>query len=913
MRRGARLAVLLLLAVGCAGESAFAQKPAEQNVTVTVVNASPQPPQPIASVRVSLGYLDTSALVTDAQQVTNSQGQALLLVSPGVAQRGNLRIAVTGAGDLVIYQPADGQLPTLPTTVGINMLPKGSPLLLGAAQIEAMLHRSLLQISSLQKQLTAQNSAAAQSQTPDLGSAIAQWAQANGFSSAEVDQQVQQWAQKIQNQSAQATNDQKALAELALKHYANAAQLFNQASNADQAQISAEKAQQQALAAQVQALQAAQQALLDKLRSPVQQLVDHSEQAAGAYQLNGQYHEATQVLESAETTAEAEYKENSGDKGFQQLWLQALSNAANALWQEGKFSPANESLPLLAQSAQDFQTLSQQYSNLGDRQSWAWEQNGLGIALLNEGARTGGDKATAIFDQAVQAFQNALQVYNKTTSPEGWAETQNSLGNALEDEGFHLTGDKALAMLAQAVQAYQNALEVATKTSAPQLWALIESNLGVALDDEGEHVTGDKAAALYDQAVQVDQQVLEVSTKAAAPRDWAETQNNIGIALMDDAHSSTGDKIDSLLDQSAQAFQNAILVFTKADQPQSWATVENNLGIVLKDEGVRATGDKATALYDQSVQAYNHALEVRTKADLPMDWADTEYNLGIVLHKYGQTATGDKGAALLNQAVAAYQNALQVYTEAYPPLNWAGSEEGLAQSLMIQALSGTGDHSTLLDQAIEAYKKSLDVITKSDDPTEWSEVHSGLAIAYNQQKSYDAAAAEYRLALETEPDAADDLQDLATIDHEDLFVFDRALTLDEHRVQLDPSPGNKMELLEAEFTAGDFDACVQQAAGLTDNVLTPGEIIVRDTLALACQWASGNKSAALSAEKSLASVAASEQKHFWTFDGTLHYLNTAPAFQKNGASWIALFTAVQNADGGGIAAALQQLAPLMQN
>ena len=77
------------------------------------------------------------------------------------------------------------------------MLPKGSPALLGPAQIEAMLHRTLVQVNTLQKQVSTlkQNAAAAQNQKPDLGAAIAQWAVANGFSSAQVDQQVQQWAQ----------------------------------------------------------------------------------------------------------------------------------------------------------------------------------------------------------------------------------------------------------------------------------------------------------------------------------------------------------------------------------------------------------------------------------------------------------------------------------------------------------------------------------------------------------------------------------------------------------------------------------------------------------------------------------------------------------------------------------------------
>ncbi len=84
--------------------------------------------------------------------MTNPKGQAWLVVSEDAAQRGGLRIEFDGASNLVIYQPADGQLAALPTTMKVSMLPKGSPALLGPAQIEAMLHRTLLQVNSSAKE-----------------------------------------------------------------------------------------------------------------------------------------------------------------------------------------------------------------------------------------------------------------------------------------------------------------------------------------------------------------------------------------------------------------------------------------------------------------------------------------------------------------------------------------------------------------------------------------------------------------------------------------------------------------------------------------------------------------------------------------------------------------------------------------
>jgi hypothetical protein len=614
MRPSAESAVRLLLGIACAGSPLAAQTSGLQNVVVVVENGLPQPPQPVKAVRVSLSYLDSSVPITDAQQVTNSQGQALLAVSPGAAQRGNLRVQVTGSGNLVIYQPADGQLPALPATVNISMLPKGSPALLGPAQIEAMLHRSLLQVSNLQKQVSSlrQDVAAAQAQKPDLGAAIAEWARANGFAVAQADSQVKQWAQEIQRDSARATAEQMALAEVALKHYASAAQLFNQAADTDAGQLDAEEAQEKAL--------------LENLRKHLQQLINDREQSADASQLNLQYHQATQTLESAETTAEAEYKKHPDDTGFEELWLQADSAAAFARWQESRVSPAKESLSLLAQSAGDFESLAKEYAALGDRRDWAEAQRGLGNALWSEGARVTGDKAAAFLGQATQAYEKALEVDTKADLPQEWASTQNSLGNVLALEGGSATGDRAVALLNQAAQAYQKALEVRTKTDLPRDWATTENNLGVALRAEGERTQGDKAMVLHDQAVQAFENALEVRTKTDLPRDWAITQNNLGDALSWEGEHAAGEESAILFDQAVQAYQKALEVLSKADLPQDWAATQNKVGTVLLDEGENG-GDKAADLLDRAIQAFDKALEVQTKADLPRLWANTHANL----------------------------------------------------------------------------------------------------------------------------------------------------------------------------------------------------------------------------------------------------------------------------------------------
>ncbi len=826
---------VLLLCLSYAHSLAVAQKtPVQQIVAVIVVNAEVQPAQPVPTVRVSLGYLDGSVRVTESRDVTNPKGQAWLDVSEDAAQRGGMRVEITGASNLVIYQPADGQLPALPATINISMLPKGSPALLGPAQIEAMLHRTLLQVNSLQKQVSALKAGAGQAQQPDLGAAIGGWAQANGFSSAKADEQVQQWAEAIQKQSGQTTAEQKALAELALKHYAAAAQLFNQASDADRQEIGAEDAEENALQAQMKALEAAQQTLLDKRRSSLRQLLDDSEQAASAYRLNLQYHQATQTLESTEATVEAKYKKHLDDKVFHELWLQARRAAADALWREGQVSPASESLSLLAQSADDFDSLAREYAALGNRQEAAAAQDGLGGALDDEGDRASGDKASGLFDQAVQAYRSALEVRTKADLPQGWASTQNNLGNALDDEGDRASGDKAAALLDQAAQAYRSALEVRTKADLPQDWAATQNNLGLALEDEGERAGGDKAAALLDQAVQAYRSALEVYTKAALPQDWAAMQNNLGNALKDEGDRVSGDKAAALFDQAVQAYRSALEVYTKAALPQYWASTQNNLGNALDHEGERVSGDKAAALFDQAVEAYRGALEVRTKTDLPQYWASTQNNLGIALADEGERASGDTAAALL-------------------------------------------------DQAVQAYRSALEVRTKADLPHGWATTEGNLMVLY----------------------------------HDGTFQFADALNIGKEVADFNPGIDNRMNLLEAELTAADFQECTQQAAKLDDQALAQqkGYMPVRDVIGFACLWGARENAAALAAhQRLLARVQAdpSYSQSDWSFIGTMHFLSASPAFESGRSSWVALFRAVQNGDSAGMTAALHQLEPILQ-
>jgi hypothetical protein len=142
-----------------------------QGVTVTVVNAHVQTAEPVQGVRVSLSYLDGSTRIADSRDVTNRQGEAWLQVSLEAQERGEMQIEVTGASDLVIFQPAEGLLSALPAKISIQMLPKGSPALKDPAQIEAMLYSYSRRVQKLE-------AAVAQAQQqPDFARALQEWAE----------------------------------------------------------------------------------------------------------------------------------------------------------------------------------------------------------------------------------------------------------------------------------------------------------------------------------------------------------------------------------------------------------------------------------------------------------------------------------------------------------------------------------------------------------------------------------------------------------------------------------------------------------------------------------------------------------------------------------------------------------------
>jgi uncharacterized protein len=146
---------------------------------------------------------------------------------------------------------------------------------------------------------------------------------------------------------------------------------------------------------------------------------------------------------------------------------------------------------------------------------------------------------------------------------------------------------------------------------------------------------------------------------------------------------------------------------------------------------------------------------------------------------------------------------------------------------------------------------------------------------------------------------------LSTQYHDRLFDFERALSVAQKAVNINPSVNNRLNLAEANLTTSHFDTCLQLLANISDMSLTASTVVARDVLKMACQWGSGADSMAIA---SLISKEATRlEKNSWNSAGDLHFLQISPAFKSGREAWIALFTSLQAGDSAGMVAALHKL------
>lgn len=134
-----------------------------------------------------------------------------------------------------MYQPREGKIGTLPSTLEVLLLPKGSPAFLEPAQIETMLDRlsgMTLQIQQLKGALKQ-----AETENPPFDLALQGWAADHGLPYAEVNNRVRAWSEDVLAHRNEASLVKQAEAELGLRHYEQAGLLFQSAANISKAAL----------------------------------------------------------------------------------------------------------------------------------------------------------------------------------------------------------------------------------------------------------------------------------------------------------------------------------------------------------------------------------------------------------------------------------------------------------------------------------------------------------------------------------------------------------------------------------------------------------------------------------------------------------------------------------------------------
>ncbi len=923
---------------------------------ITVVDAHLSPAKPVRHVRVQIGMLSGAVAISHSKLLTNDKGDLSAPIDTETLGSAKLLVSIEpgDAPGLVIWEPAGGIVETLPPELTVKLLPRGSPALLGPAQIEALLFKFTQTSNSLRirnavlqnklSQAEAKLEADSQARRA-LDEAQADWAQEYGFTFSEIKEKVADWADQVHAQEEKATLRQKMLGAFARGDYAETVRLVEQGeADADNGIDSDERT------------------YLKTLRKSLQYRLELTETEIKAQQAQSRFESAAAAAEYGVSRVKAKLDRYPADKELRSIWMSAALDAADAdgreaavaegrevrvfleksistcfevlariqlpedrgawaraqmslgtayLYQAGS-STGDEAKNLVARAIEAYSHALEVYNKAELPQNWAGAQENLGAAYVLEATWSTGDEANKLSASAVEANNHALEVFTKADSPQGWANTQINLGFAYLCRAQWSPGDESKRLFASAVESFNHALEVFTMAELPQKWARVQQGLGNAYSGQGHRSTGDEAKKLFASAEEAYNHALEVFTRGDFPQDWARTQMSLGIAYLYRGEWSLGDDSKKSLARAVEAFTDSLEVFNKADLPQDWALTQMNLGIAYFGQGERSTGEEAKKLFSSAVEAYCHALEILTKADQPQNWANTQMNLGIVYDNEGKQSTGGEAKTLFANAVEAYSHGLEIFTKADLPQDWAIAQQNLGTGYLDNGLLSKGEEAKeLFAKAVEAYIHSLEVFTKADLPQDWVITQNDLGTAYVGQgrlstgeearEFFKKGVEAYQRALEvyTKQDrpreAAYLVQALAVIYHENLMDFPRARSNTELLAKLQPAlPELHSNLMESYLTDSSYSLCLNQASFVKGD-LHSLESIASSLLLATCLWGSGSRTEAvhdLSRLEGKGSLLDGEQG--WTTRGDRFFLAQSPAFGDGRDEWVAIYAALED-------------------
>jgi tetratricopeptide (TPR) repeat protein len=230
----------------------------------------------------------------------------------------------------------------------------------------------------------------------------------------------------------------------------------------------------------------------------------------------------------------------------------------------------------------------------------------------------------------------------------------------------------------------------------------------------------------------------------------------------------------------------------------------------------------------------------------------TQDNLGLALQRSGIRTGGEEGRQLLAQAVSAFQNALTVRTlEALPP-QWVQTQNNLAKAYI--ALS------------------------------QWAEADQTLR---NVSRIY--------------PDDAETYFTLASLYHEKLFDFEGAFALHESwlKAHAHDLPARE-NMAEAAFTIGRFAEAAQSAKELLqDPSLNGSSRAVLRALDIAARLAQHETQTIPGKLRELIELISGQPADFkleWSWDGTVHFIQSNDRLAPVRAWLLSFFAALERLD-----------------
>ena len=883
------------------------------------------------------------------------------------AERGDLRIEVEDAQGMVVYKPSEGLVTGISHTLTVVLLPKGSPALLEPAQIEAMLDR--LSRLSVQNQRLKFSLGKLESQKPDFDQAIREWSVANGLPYQEVNDRIQSWAADVLAHRKEASLTKQAEAELGLRHFENAATLFQGAANTSK-----------------QALHQEQESYLTRRRTELRALFQASQQSAAAFQLAHQFDKATAMVDDSTKEADTERRRYPDDAALRDIWRWGSLLAEYARWMEGardltENGTVDTSRHLFTRAASDCRELLNQIDRSREPDKWEMGEVILAVTLIYQGEISNADQATEFRAQAVMAARSALEASDRKNDPKGWANLEFLTGLTLAaqaargvtDEG--VTFDQASPGLAQAVTAIRASFEVYSKSETPKEWARSQSTLAGLIEVQGllAMAKGSPSAELFAQAAAGERAALDVFTRTEYPSEWAAAESGLGQTLSYQAGAEPGGRSHELLLQAVAAERAALEALSRQEDSRQWADTQSSLANILQNLAKHTTGSEAATLFTQSVAAFLAEFEVITRAGFPQRWARTKVSLGDSLALLGTRVAGTRSTELLAQAADAYRESLQVFTMEQYPQPWAGAQSSLAGALASLGVRTSGGQSIelftqaartyrlalqiipktdafqiwphdqaalgvvlatqsqidaahaaeLLEQAESAFLAALEVYTKEANPHEWSATQRNfgdLLVAEGRRASgersaryFARAALTYDAALQVDPKNSGALSSISTLYHDYILDFAKAYELTARMESESPSDSAKLNLAEADLTTSRFSDCLDLSNSIEDAKISDSLLPGQQTVLLACQWGAKQWRMAAQTTESLVRYATGMPKGGWITTGDRKFLGEAPEFQKGRSLWIQLFQALQDGNGASLAEAAHGLHDLIGN